>query len=63
MNAPARHEALREADHVPGLRRNPGGDTVPRELCPDERIPPGDTPGPHAPDAGAVETFAGGAGI
>jgi hypothetical protein len=63
MNAPERTEALRQTDQVKEHRGNPGVDTVPQELCPDEQIPPWNPVKSHVLDERPSETFADGAGI
>jgi hypothetical protein len=63
MNATARSEVLSETDQVNHRRGNPGVDTVPQEDCPTEQTLPRNPAAPYAPDEGAFETFAGGAGI
>jgi hypothetical protein len=63
MSVSERSEVLRETDHVKEHCGNPGVDTVPPEVCPNGQTPPRNPVGPCGPDAGAFETFVGGAGI
>jgi hypothetical protein len=63
MNPSVRAEVSRERDHAQEHRGDPAAATMREELRPDLQAPPRDPVGPHAPDKGGAQTFAGGAGI
>jgi hypothetical protein len=63
MNPSTRAEVLSETDRGKDQRGYPLVDSVPQELCSNERTPPRNLSGRFVPDERALETFADGAGI